>query len=142
MRPLVALALLVAVAPAAPVPKALKKPTLSDQLVGTWKPNGTGTAWFRFNADGTLQTWHVNGNGNGKQSEMQWTWVIDPEPSTPQRLKLTRTSEPRQTLDCALELDGDTLTFAFLTGGKKMPEKLADGQGLELYKLARTADGK
>lgn len=140
MRPLLALALLAAVAPAAPVPKSLKKPVLADQLAGTWKPNGTGSAWFQFNPDGTLKTWHAN--GNARNSEMQWTWAIDPESSTPQRLKLTRTSEPRQTLDCALELDGDSLTFAFLTGGKTLPAKLAAGQGLELYHLARTSDGK
>jgi hypothetical protein len=142
MARLFCMALLLLAAPlaAAPVPKSLKKHDLSAQMVGTWKPNGTGSAWFQFNADGTLKTWHAN--GNARNSEMQWTWVIDPEPSTPQRVKLSRTSEPRQSLDCALELDGDTLTFAFLTGGKKLPEKLADGQGLELYHLARTADGK
>jgi hypothetical protein len=140
MRSLVALTLLVGLAPAAPVPKSLKKPTLADQLVGTWKPNDKGTCWFRFHADGTLQTWH--GRDKGVDSKMHWTWAIDPEPSTPHRLKLTRTSEPRQTLDCALELDGDRLTFAFLTGGKKLPERLADGLGLELYQLARDTDGK
>lgn len=139
MRPL--LALLVGLAAAAPVPKAVKKKDVAAQLVGRWKPNGKGTCWFEFRDDGTLKTWHTH-NGN-TDSALDWTWAIDPDESTPRRIRLKEDHGRRERYDCAFELDGDALKFAFLHRVKEMPEKLdASVAGLELYDLTRDTPAK
>ena len=89
MRPLFALLLVgFGTAAAAPVPKELRKPDDKNLIVGTWKPSDRNGCWFRFAADGTLETWYpLNGN-----SPMKWTWTIADTKATPKRVTLTRVS--------------------------------------------------
>src|SRR5207244_3337849 len=53
MRPLLAITLLATLAPAAPVPKALKKADDKSGIVGIWKPD-KGSEWFQFDAEGGM----------------------------------------------------------------------------------------
>jgi hypothetical protein len=125
---------------AAPVPKVVKKVDGADVLSGTWKPNGKGTCWFQFNADGTLKTWHDR-NGT-TDSHLEWTWSVDPEQTTPRRVKLTRMSDRRTVYDCLYERDGDNLKFAFVVEGQVASAKLEAGSGMELHELTRGISAK
>jgi hypothetical protein len=142
MRTLLALALLVGLAPAAPVPKALKKGDVSKQLVGTWKPAGKGTAWFQFHDDGTLKTWH--GEGAAVNSKMDWTWALDPDATlSPRKVRLTHVPDTQHSYDCLFELDGDGLRFVFLlTAGMTPPKKVEEGPNLQLHEMTRHTPAK
>lgn len=137
MRSLLALTLVIGlgVAPAAPVPKAVKKKDDAALVVGTWKPANNGTCWYQFNADGTMQTWH----GLSKGSPLDWTWTLDPD-TTPKRMKLTR-AVGSGVYDCLYELDGDTLKIAFIVGAIE-PKKVEAAPGLQLYEQARDTSVK
>lgn len=135
MRPLPAVALLVGLAPAAPVPKELKKKDDAAAIVGTWKPANTGTCHFKFNDDGTMRTWHSPNIG----SPIDWTYTLD-STTTPKKVKLT-TADGKQNYDCIYELDGDSLKFAFVLGAKD-PKKVEAGPGLQLYEQTRDTSAK
>jgi hypothetical protein len=138
MRSVLALVLLAAIAPAAPVPKALKKVDVGKQIVGTWKPTGRGSAWFQFHDDGTLMTWH-GAEGAAANSKMNWTWALDPAAdSSPRKVRLNRVPATDGGYDCLFELDGDTLRFVFLlTKGMTPPAKVEDGPNLQLHEMTR-----
>lgn len=135
MRPLLAIALLVGLALAAPVPKELKKKDDATAIIGTWKPASTGTCHFKFNDDGTMRTWHSPNIG----SPIDWTYTLDPI-ATPKTMKLT-TAKGKETHDCIYELDGDGLKIAFVLGAKD-PKKVEAGPGLQLYEQTRDTSAK
>jgi hypothetical protein len=140
MRPLVAALLLVTLAPAAPVPKAVKKKDDKELLVGTWKPVNQDSAWFQFAADGTLKTWH--GETDNPNSQMNWSWALDPEP-TPRRVRLTRVPDSHNGYDCLYELDGDTLKFVFLLKkGMDPPKKVEGGPDLQFHQMTKAPPAK
>ncbi len=137
MRPLFALLLLAVLTPAAPVPKGMKaKPAT---LVGTWKPADKGTCWFQFNDDGTLKTWHVI--QGPIDSQMEWTWAIDPEATAPKRVTLTQTNSGGY--KCVYELDGDQLKVAFVHRVKgELLAKWDETPDISLHTLTRDTDTK
>lgn len=137
MRPLVAVVLVAALAPAAPVPKAVKKKDDKELIVGTWKPANKGTCWFQFNADGTLKTWH----DPNAHSPLDWTWAIEETDRLPKRIKLTRAGGGNESYVCIYELDGDGLKIAFIVGAKD-PQKVEAGPGLQLYEQTRDTSNK
>lgn len=143
MRPLLAVALLAGFVPAAPVPKALKKADDSVRIVGTWKPTDKGSAWFQFNDDGTLKTWH-GGEGGAAHSHMDWKWALDPDTSlSPRKVRLTRVPDSQNGYDCLYELDDDTLKFVFLLSpGMSPPKKVEAGPNLQLHLMARHTPAK
>jgi uncharacterized protein (TIGR03067 family) len=135
MRPLLALTLLASLAPAAPVPKAVKKDDAA-RIVGSWKPTDKGTCHYEFKADGTMRTWHTPEVGK----PIDWTWTLDPE-ATPKRLKLTYVAS-KQSYDCVYSLDGDRLKLAFTLGVKQLHEKWEETPGIQLYDQTRDTSGK
>ena len=143
MRPLLALLLLVAVASAAPVPKAIKKKDDASLIVGTWKVtalngqnNGTfHTHTFVFDAEGGVRTVY-----SGDQTT-DWTWALVAG-DAPKRMRWVAKTKGQTDFDCVYELDGDTLKFGFITSGQKPPAKVEPGPGLTLYELTRDPAGK
>lgn len=135
MRPLLAVALLVGLAPAAPVPKAVKKDDAA-QIVGSWKPTDKGTCHYEFKADGTMRTWHDPAVG----PPIDWTYTLDPA-ATPKRMKLA-TADGKNSYDCVYSLDGDQLKVAFVLGVKELREKWEETPGIQLYDQTRDTSGK
>lgn len=130
MRPLLVVVMLVGFASAAPVPKGIKKDHTA-LLVGTWKPTRKGCAWFQFDADGSLKTWHDTAG-----SEMRWNWTADPE-AGPNRVRLVEVSDRRK-YDCVFQVDGDGMKFVFiLTAGKPPPERWEDAPDYQLHETVR-----
>jgi hypothetical protein len=143
MRPLLAVALLAALAPAAPVPKSLKKADDASRIVGTWKPTDKESAWFQFNDDRTLKTWH-GAEGGAAHSHMDWKWALDPDTShSPRKVRLTRVPDSENGYDCLYELDGDTLRLVLLLSpGVPPPKKVEAGPNLQLHQTARHTPAK
>jgi uncharacterized protein (TIGR03067 family) len=136
MRPLVALALIVGLSPAAPVPKALKTKDDTGQLVGAWIANPTdgrgqpqSAYTFTFDADGTVRS--VTG-----KSSSEWTWTADPT-KTPKRMRWVNKENPRSSWECVYELSGDTLKVGFVVNGQAPPAVIAPGPNLTVYEMTR-----
>src|SRR5262249_20141614 len=111
MRPLFAVALLVGLAPAAPVPKDLKKKQDDKALlVGTWKPVGNRTEWFKFDEDGQMKVWNTGGSA---QTGVPYTWGIDPDADPKQMTWGDTSPQRRPQWDCLYELDGDVLRIVY-----------------------------
>jgi uncharacterized protein (TIGR03067 family) len=123
MRPLLALALLVSLASAAPVPKAVKKQNDAEQIVGSWKPVEGQTDWFEFTADGKMLTWDTGGSaGTGPP----FTYTLD---TTTDPKSMTWGDRNKTPLwDCVYELDGDTLRISYNRDGKR-PTKVEAARG-------------
>jgi uncharacterized protein (TIGR03067 family) len=138
VHPLLAVVQLAALAPAAQVPKSLKKATDAELIVGTWKPTG-GDFWYQFNSDGSMKTWH----GPNRVSPTNWTYTLDPT-SSPKRAKLTSDDGRNggRSYDCIYELDGDSLKIAFVLNPKTPPTKVEDAPGLQLYEQTRDTSAK
>lgn len=140
MRPLFVVCLLAGIAVAAPVPKSVKKKDDATLILGTWKPTGKDMAWFQFADDGTLKTWHGDDENANK---MAWTWAIDPERTTPRRVRLNRVPDSHNGYDCLYELDGDTLKLVFLLKkGMLPPEKVQAGPDLQLHQMTKSPPAK
>lgn len=138
MRFALVLLLAVGTLSAAPIPKELKKDGDEAKILGTWKPADHMTAWFRFDADGKMRTWHVPEVG----PPIDWTYTLDPK-GTPKRVKLTRTNNDLTSYDCLYEIDGDKLTVAFIVNKQAgIPDKIGPHAGLQIYALVRNAAGK
>lgn len=120
MRPLFALAVLSALAPAAPAPKAVKKQGDMQLIAGTWKPAEGKTEWFRFDADGTMKAW-VTG---GENTPYTYTYTLDAEAS-PKRMTWTVQGEAKPYYRCVYELDGDRLRMKYVGAGSDWPAKVA-----------------
>lgn len=144
MRPLFAVALLAAFAPAAPVPKALKKKDDKADIVGTWKVhtltmNGRKTdisdVTFVFKADGTAKMFH-----SGEDNRPNWIVTLDPNASPPGMRWVN--SGGRNNWDCVYELCGDTLKVGFISAGAKRPEQVEPGENLTLYEMTRDTSAK
>ncbi len=110
MRPLLAFALLVGLATAAPVPKAVKKQADSDQLVGRWIATEKNTHSFHFRDDGTMTVW----NGQVENGGAKYRWTID-DTASPKRMTWydTTSTPPRPQFECVYELDGDSLKITY-----------------------------
>lgn len=138
-RPALAVALTLAAGglTAAPVPRDFKQAGDKERIVGTWKPADRHTAWFRFAADDTLETW----NPPGDASPMKWTWTnLDPK-ATPKRMTLTRVSD-RQVYTCPYELiDDGSMRFAFRSPNEESPADFAQ-RGGDVRLLARDKSEK
>ncbi len=109
MRPLVALALFVALAPAAPVPKGLKKPDDKTGIVGRWKPNEGERLWYEFRDDGTLR---VNERPTELNGVAQYKWTLD-SASSPKRMTWYAAGTTTMLFECVYELDGDDLRLNY-----------------------------
>ncbi len=114
MRPLIALILLVSLAPAAPVPKSIKAKDEFGPLVGTWKPVGTSRTSFEFRPDGTMRCW-TEGN---ERSGATYSWTVQPGCS-PKRM--TWQSEGKR-WEAVYELDGDSLKIFYAHAKAKLPD--------------------
>lgn len=141
MRRLLALLLLVGIAPAAPVPKAPKKVDDKTALVGTWKVtllNGKAenlhTHTYTFDADGGVRTLY------GENGRSDWSWTIEPD-ETPKRMKWV-SKEGLAGFDCVYELHGDTFKLGFLTSGQGPPAKVEVTPGVTLYEMKREPPAK
>lgn len=115
MRPLVALVVFAALAPAAPVPKAIKKQNDADSLVGTWKPAEGRTEWFEFTADGKMKAWSTG----TAQHAVPYKWTLD-DTASPRRMTWTGSAQ----WECVYELNGDTLRISYVTAGQKIPTEV------------------
>ena len=136
MRPLLAVALLVGFAPAAPVPKTLKKQDDKDAILGTWNPAPGRTEWFEFKADGNMKAWNT---GVSAASGVPYKWSIDPT-ATPKRMTWYSPGEAKPSWEGVYELDGDTLKVCS-GGGKARPTELkAVGKGGMLNTFKRVKD--
>lgn len=137
LRPLLAVMLVAALGPAAPVPKAVKKDDAA-QIVGSWKPTDKGTCHYDFKADGTMRTWHDPAVG----PPIDWTYTLDPT-TTPKKMKLTTVGQNKAAeYDCVYSLDGDRLKLAFVLGVKEFRDKWEETPGLQLYDQTRDTSGK
>ncbi len=141
MRPLLIIALLVGVAPAAPVPKAVKKADDKTLLLGSWKvsevtangkPATVSYHTFVFTEDGKLTL--LSG---AEKTGPQWTWTIDPS-ATPRAMKWA-TGNP---WDCVYDLDGDSLKLGLLNKGASVPATVEPGDGMTLYVMTRETPSK
>jgi hypothetical protein len=135
MRFALLLLLAVGTLTAAPVPKELKQPDEKALLVGLWRPADRNSAWFRFHADGTLQTWNPP-----NPDEMQWRWTDLDTKANPKRMTLTRVSDGGKYL-CPYEITGDGMRFAFCPPGKELPADFSQIGG-DSRLLTRDKPGK
>ena len=143
MRPLLVTLCVVALAPAAPVPKGVKKASDVELLVGTWKcfnENGQEgrnvfLQTFVFEPGGRLRMIDRDGH------ESAWTWTVDPVQS-PKRMGWVANPPSSGRSDCVYQLDGDSLKVAFVLRGREQPEQLDASQGYFVYQMTRDTSGK
>lgn len=133
MRPLLALALMVALAPAAPVPKGLKKASDPVRILGTWKPAEGHTVWYRFDADGTMTTWLTGTEG----TTYTYAWTIDTN-AAPKRM---RWESKEIGYDCVYEFDGHTLRIAYPSTRRQL-DAVVPGPGVYFSELTRDTSAK
>ena len=130
MRPLLALALLVAFAPAAPVPKGIKKQNDQERIVGRWlAQNGRGHS-FVYNEDGTMKVWDGAMEPVGGAN---YKWTIDPT-VTPKRMTWYGVGGTAPQYECVYELDGDELKITY-ESAPKIPT--AVGGGSQNHRMTR-----
>lgn len=137
MRPLLAVVLLTALAPAAPVPKALKKLTDAELLVGRWTPAEGHNQWYQFNADGTLRTWYGNDSPDGP---CQYRFVLDPT-ARPKRITWVGVTSGKAEWEGIYELDGDTLKVAY-SPVPNVPEGFGKGQNHSSIEQSRDTSAR
>ncbi len=138
MRPLVVVCLLAGIAPAAPVPKAVKKRDDKSLLLGTWKTTSeqgkTGAAiWthtYLFEDTGHLQQWF------GPKESSNWEWAIDPE-QTPKKMTWVNKRDGKNAYDCTYELDGDTLRLNYVGAGQPLPKGVGPKAGGYAVEMTR-----
>lgn len=124
MRTLLAVALLVGLAPAAPVPKGLKKKVNdAEAIVGIWMhSSGTRDENFEFTPDGKMRAWMGNGGPGG--TTFGYSWTLDPT-ATPKRMTWGGANDPKPQWECVYELDGDTLRICYIASGQPVPTAVA-----------------
>lgn len=143
MRPLLALAVLIGFASAAPVPKALKKNDDRTLLLGTWKTisehGKTGkdiwTHTYHFEESGHLQQWF------GPTDTSNWDWTIDPE-QTPKRMTWVNQKNARNAYDCVYELDGNTLRINYVSVKSPLPKGVGVNSGGYAIEMTRDTSTK
>ena len=123
MRPLLALLLLVGFAPAAPVPKAIKKKDDASLLVGRWKPSDGTKQWYEFQDDGTLKTW----DEPNEQSAVPYKWTIDVT-AIPKRMTWANGKTGKVEFEAVYELDGDDLRMNYASA-PAVPKAVGKGNG-------------
>jgi uncharacterized protein (TIGR03067 family) len=138
MRPLLAVALLAALAPAAPVPRSLKKADDKTLLLGTWK---TTSEAGKTGKDIWTHTYHFHPDGHLRQefgpvSESNWDWAIDPE-QTPKRMTWVNRKDPANAYDCVYELDGDTLRLNYVGAKQTLPKAVGPQGGGYAIEMTR-----
>ena len=122
MRPLLAVALLVGFAPAAPVPKGIKKKDDAAMLVGRWlAANGRGHS-FVYNEDGTMKVWD---GPNEPQGGANYKWSIDAT-ATPKRMTWYGVGSTAPQYECVYEMDGDELKITY-ESAPKIPTGVGTG---------------
>jgi uncharacterized protein (TIGR03067 family) len=144
MRPLLAVALLVGFAPAAPVPKTLKKLDDHSLLMGKWKTTSEqgqkGAAiWthtYQFEEGGLLKQWY-----GPKDSCSQWDWAIDPE-QTPKTMTWVNRQDPKSAYDCTYEVDGDTLRLNYVGAKQPLPKGVGPKAGGYAIEMTRHTSAK
>jgi uncharacterized protein (TIGR03067 family) len=139
--PLIAV-LLIPPAPAAPVPKSLRK-AAPDTIVGEWrevkaaadgKPTDTHTGYtWRFDADGTAAVVWPNG------TVIPAAYKLDDQ-TAPTGYDWTLTSGNHQFVGVC-EVNGDVLRTATVSAGKPRPTALAAGPGVEYRTYVRVKAG-
>lgn len=140
MRTLLAVVLLTALAPAAPVPKALK-PKTDDKsaLVGIWRPApNTRDESFQFTDDGKMRAW--SGRGDPGNTRYDYTWSIDPS-ADPKRMTWGDASGKQVSFECVYELDGDRLRIGYGSPTKR-PTGVTAGQAMFVCDLVRDTSAK
>jgi hypothetical protein len=119
MRPLVALALLAAVAPAAPVPNALKDKDETAKLIGRWKPD-KGSEWFEFTAEGGMKAWSTG----SEASAAQYTFELDTDADARGwRMTWSQKGQAKPTYYAVYVVDGDRLHLSYTSFQGKPPTK-------------------
>ncbi len=137
MRPLLAVALLAFVSPAAPVPKGMKaKKDDASQIVGLWlATTNANTHSFRYNDDGTMKVW------NGPQGEaggVPYKWTLDATAS-PKRMTWYSVGSTTPSFECVYELDGDSLSITY-ESAPTVPKGV--GVGNQNHKMTRSEPSK
>jgi uncharacterized protein (TIGR03067 family) len=136
MRPLFALVLLATLAPAAPVPKALKRADDRQLILGRWMPVEGQTQWYQFNPDGTLSTWYAR----GEAPEPQYRFTLDPTVS-PKRITWIGAKSGKVEWEGLYELDGDTLKVAY-SPAPNVPQGFAPEQAQKVIQQTRDTSAK
>ncbi len=140
MRTLLAVVLVAALAPAAPVPKALK-PKTDDKtaLVGVWRPApGTRDESFRFTEDGRMQAWSGQARDGG--TSFPFSWSIDPT-TDPKQMTWGDAASKQLSFECVYELDGDRLRIGYGQPAKR-PTGVTAGQAMFVCDLVRDSSAK
>jgi uncharacterized protein (TIGR03067 family) len=134
VRSLLAVALLVTLAPAAPVPKALKKTDDAVLIVGRWKPAVRGdTVMFDFSADGVVKLWHEGGD-----RVVEYQWTLDTS-AAPKRMRWAGVTAPGVCWECVYELAGDSLKIAY---AGTPPTKVAPDTAVVFWDQVRDTSAK
>jgi uncharacterized protein (TIGR03067 family) len=143
MRLALALLLTAGTLLAAPVPKELRKKDDRAAIVGTWRTvrhDGraeNANTWFRFEADGTLRTWH----GQHPNSSQSWTWALADPTATPKRATLAQVGGAKY--ECLYELAGDTLKIGFVMNANAgLPTRVELHPAIQLYEMTRDPSAK
>jgi hypothetical protein len=134
VRPLLAVALLAFVSPAAPVPKGMKaKKDDATHIVGLWLSANPNTYSFRYNDDGTMKVW------NGPQGEaggVAYKWTLDATPS-PKRMTWYSVGSTTPSFECVYEMDGDDLSITYESAPKVPTAVGGSGQN---HKMTRSPE--
>jgi uncharacterized protein (TIGR03067 family) len=136
MRRLIAVVLLATLAPAAPIPKELKKKDDAARFVGRWKPVGTSTMFIEFASDGSMKAWT---EATTERSAASYTWTVDPTP-TPKRMTWYSDGKPRW--EAIYELDSDSLKFLYGSQTAKLSDKVAPDGTYLFEQLTRDTSAK
>lgn len=136
MRTLLAVALFVGVASAAPVPKAVKQKDETALLVGRWKGADPTSHSFEYRADGTMKVW----NGENDSGAAEYRWTLDPAASPKRMTWYDRNGDPpRPAFECVYELDGDELKISY-ESAPRVPAAINEGS--QQHRMTRTATAK
>lgn len=143
MRSLLVAVVLTALAPAAPVPKAVKKVDDKTLLLGTWKTTSENgkkgkdiwTHTYHFTADGHLR------QEFGPKDESNWDWAIDPD-QTPKRMTWVNRKDAKTAYDCTYELDGDTLRLNYVSAKSPLPKGVGPNAGGYAVEMTRDTTTK
>ena len=120
---------------AAPVPKALKRGSDAEGIVGAWEESPNAKSFWVFFADG------MAGVGDPVNPQLKALYSIDPS-QTPKHLDWSQDGGKSWYLG-VYELDGDTLKISFGGGGNGIrPPTVDKGNGFQFVGTTRRAFNK
>ena len=137
-RPLAPLLILLLAMPAAaaPVPKGIKKNSTPD---GTWKLVEFWSNGQKGTAQGMTSVWVLEGEAfyvGPKQKSSYWQLTI-PDPNNPKVRRFTYGRTGTSSYPAAVEVDGDTLRFAYGSSGTVSVTEAKPAANVYYYEFTR-----